>query len=269
MIRELPPSSFPQVEPVFPDRKQYVPVRSVLRGLFPGKVYVDDVESPRIALVWALTRWAYMDGAPERTGFLRALPEFLREVVFPLSRRMGRRWFELYASPSSPWTEAIETHLSDLGPDRHRESTFVLDVDAYAELRREPIPPPGMELEAREYPVVPETVRSLPFMPPVGATRTSFGYQLVQGEEIIAICRSNGLATGEEFMVEAETLAEAHRGKGRARIVATALLDHAIERGWSPLWETTEDNLPSRRLARSLGFVEAESYPVYTLNAGT
>ncbi len=46
---------------------------------------------------------------------------------------------------------------------------------------------------------------------------------------------------------------------------AVALLDHCLARNLTPLRETTEDNIASRRLAEKLGFVEKESYPVYVI----
>jgi RimJ/RimL family protein N-acetyltransferase len=104
-------------------------------------------------------------------------------------------------------------------------------------------------------------------MPVESSRRTAAVFQLVRGNETISVCRSNGLAAGGAFMIEAETYSESERGKGYAALVATALLDDAIERGLSPFWETAKDNEPSRRLARRLGFVEIETYPVYVMKA--
>jgi RimJ/RimL family protein N-acetyltransferase len=110
---------------------------------------------------------------------------------------------------------------------------------------------------------VSERVRSSGLIPAELVRRTSFGYQLIDGKRVVAVCNSFGFEAGSEFMVEVETHREEDRGKGYATLVATALIDHALERGLSPLWETTEDNIPSQRLARRLGFVQVESYPVY------
>ena len=89
--------------------------------------------------------------------------------------------------------------------------------------------------------------------------------ELRDGDRVMSICRSNGLAAGRQFMVDVETPDPEARGKGYALLTATALVDHAIEAGLEPLWETTEFNTPSRRLARRLSFTAGEPYPVYAI----
>ena len=48
-------------------------------------------------------------------------------------------------------------------------------------------------------------------------------------------------------------------------LVSRAMIADALGHGLDPLWETTEDNTPSRRLAARLGYRERERYPVYAV----
>ena len=66
-------------------------------------------------------------------------------------------------------------------------------------------------------------------------------------------------------MVAVGTPAAEDRQKGYATPVATRLIDLTLERKLQPLWETTEDNTASQRLASKLGLVERETYPVYAM----
>ena len=151
------------------------------------------------------------------------------------------------------------------GSDKHYESTYTLDPDSYRQLP-DALPIPGdLALQQTDFPIIPEAARRLDFIPDHLAQRTAFGFQLVRQEEPVAICKSNGLESGGEFMIDVRTISKSDQGKGLATLVTRALIDHALKTGLTPLWETTEDNLPSQRLARRFGFVKRETYPVYAI----
>ncbi len=63
-------------------------------------------------------------------------------------------------------------------------------------------------------------------------------------------------AYSEKFAdLRAHTL-EPWRNQGRGSAAASAGASELVDRGWTPVWSTGEDNLPSQRLARKLGFEE-------------
>jgi RimJ/RimL family protein N-acetyltransferase len=256
MIHELGPGSFARVEHIFRDRKQYVPALAVLQHRFPGKVYVDDPEAPTTAIVWVVSRWAYIAGDPQNDSFLS---------VIPISLQMNMPWFELYAQPGPAWEAAAQKFLPTFWSDKHYESTYTLDPDSYRQLPDAPPIPRDLTLQQTDFPIIPQAARRLDFIPDNLAQRTTFGFQLVRQEDPVAICKSNGLESGVEFMIDVRTISKSDRGKGLATIVTRGLIDHALKTGLTPLWETTEDNLPSQRLARRFGFVKRETYPVYAI----
>ena len=159
----------------------------------------------------------------------------------------------------------LEHFLGNLLTERHFESTYELDASAFNQLRVTPLPPQGLQLDVCEYPLLPKAAQELPIIPDALRKSMAFGVQLTRGVERVASCRSNGLATAIEFMVDVGTPAAEDRQKGYATLVATRLIDLALERELQPLWETTEGNTASRRLASKLGFVERETYPVYAM----
>lgn len=269
MIHELPTTRFHHVRDIFRDRKQYVPVFAVLDGRFPGKVHVDNIGLPATAMVLALTRWAYVDGDVQNGSFLSDLPCFIQDVIAPISRQLNMNWFELYAPPEERWIAALDSTLVPLNAEKHWESTYVLDIHAYQRQRRDAVIPHGMELRLRHLPLIPASAMEPQPVPVKLVEQTAVGYELLRGDRVISVCRSNGLQAGNEFMVDVRTYRREDRRKGYARLVATALIDHALEGDLLPLWETTEDNTASRRLAESLGYVEAESYPVYAMPLDT
>jgi len=91
------------------------------------------------------------------------------------------------------------------------------------------------------------------------------GFKLLSDDKIVAQCRSNGFVNGNEFMIDVKTFDKNNRNKGLGIAASVALLDYCLEKNLNPLWETTEDNNSSNRLAEKLGFIKNQSYPVYAI----
>jgi GNAT superfamily N-acetyltransferase len=265
MIHELEPDDFTRISHLFQGHRQYLPVFAIIHGNFPGRIFVDDKEAPRAALVWALSRWAYVDGDPHDDAFKQALPELVQNVIIPASLRMNMRWFELYTVDSPPWRAALEASLKAYAPVQHYETVFTFDEQRYQRLRKPLTLPAGLSIARVEFPILPPPACDAPFIDPGFKTRSAFGFQLTRDGHVISVCRSNGFVSGNEFMIDVVTVEKSERGKGYATAVGTALLDYCLEHQFVPLWETTLDNIPSRKVAHKLGFVEDESYPVYAI----
>jgi RimJ/RimL family protein N-acetyltransferase len=77
----------------------------------------------------------------------------------------------------------------------------------------------------------------------------SFCYPVVQTETL--------------WDVSIDTL-EAYRGRGLGGVAARPMIRRMLQRGKQPVWGALESNLPSRRLAARLGFVEADRISVLT-----
>jgi RimJ/RimL family protein N-acetyltransferase len=265
MIQELEPGDFTRVSHLFQGHRQYLPVFAVIHGNFPGRIFVDAREAPHTALVWALSRWAYIDGDPHNNAFNQSLPSLVQNIIIPDSLRMNMQWFELYTADSPQWRTALEISLEAFEPEQHYETVFAFDEQRYRRLRKPLILPAGWSISRAEFPILPSAARDAPFIGREFKTRTAFGFQLARDDRVISVCRSNGFTFENDFMIDVVTIDESARGKGYATAVGAALIDYCLAHQFVPLWETTLDNIPSRRVAHKLGFVEDASYPVYAI----
>jgi RimJ/RimL family protein N-acetyltransferase len=265
MINDLEPADFSKVAPLFRGRKEYQPVFSIIDGEFPGRVFVDDKDEPNVALVWAISRWAFIDGNPSVSSFNEVLPKLIRDTIIPCSQQMKRNWFELYTSDSPEWAATIENFLREYNPSKHYETVFTFNRERYLASKRPFVLSEGEWIGRKEFPILPPAAREASFVEEKFIEKTSFGFALVKDGKNVSVCRSNGFVSGREFMIDVYTTDKNERGKGHATAVSTALIDFCLENGYIPLWETTQDNIPSQRLAHRLGFVECETYPVYAI----
>ncbi len=271
---ELDRARFGDVRPFFLGHRQYSPALAALEGTLPGRVFADSAENPRVAIVWALTWWAYVEGrADSVTDLAGQLSAFLREVAMPGARELGMNWFELYVPNEGSWMEESEQMFGALGAseapglktDRHFETTYVLDRETFRAALPALDAPAGVTVEYVDVPLLPTRARGASSIPDEFKPMTAPAYRLVVDERVAALCKGYGFASDGSFMLAVDTYSEDDRGKGYATAVCAALIEHAIERGLEPLWETTEWNEPSQKVAAKLGYVPDESYPVYAV----
>ncbi len=269
MIYELNRASYGRILPLFRGEKQCIPACAVAEGNFPGRIFTDNPEEPRNAIVWALSRWAYIEGDASDEEFLSSLADLIRRTIFPGSLEMQMNWFELYAPSAPVWEVALGRALASLNPAPHLESTYLHHRDLYRSRRRELPVPSEMTLETCDLPIVPARATASRFISEHLASRKALGCRLLHRDRVVAVCRSNGFELGGEFMIDVDTFSTEDRQRGYATLVGTGLIDAALERDMTPVWETTEDNTPSQRLADRLGFVKQVTYPVYAMDIPT
>jgi len=265
LFHELEFADFSKVRPLFESHSQYLPVQAIIDGNFPGRVFVDSPSNPRLALVWAISRWAYIEGDFDINELEEAISKLLQGTIIPGSLRIDQHWFELYVPNSDTWMAKVENGLRQFGAQRHFESVYCWDREKYTRFHQDYLFPPGTEIVAVDIPILRDSVPLTPFIPEQFHTKTSIGCRVMMGDRVVAQCRSNGFAAGCEFMIDVETFDKDDRGKGYATAAGVALLDHCLENGLIPIWETTEYNTASQRLAEKFGFMSDQSYPVYAV----
>ncbi len=256
MFRELSATDFGSVVPMFP-HKHELPAVAVLTRQFPGRVFWEDGGggTATAAVVWVSGRWFYITGtvsSETKTNF----DHFLKDVVVPMRRQEG--WVEIYAPDDSQWDHLLLGVPVVAGVEKHYETTYTLDLQRFrAFLETGKALLDGARVIVTEQPT-----------PPLGGSddshrRASLAAEVRRQETVLAACRDNGLRVGREYFVDVDTFDPSERQKGYATLAAMTLIRETLPNGDVPLWETTESNWASRRLANKLGFRPHEAYPVY------
>lgn len=262
---EVKSADFGLIRRLYAGHKQYVPALAVIEGAFPGRVFVDNIREPKTAIVWAIGRWAYIESTSDSDDIGGSLVDLIDHTIKPDSLYMNMNWFELYARNSPNWIAKLDHWLSVLELRRHFESLYVWDRSRYRQFRSCYSFPEGSVIEIADAPILnPKTAVALSVSEEY-RSRTALGCRVKVTDKVVAQCRSNGFCSGDEFMIDVITLETYDRGKGYATAAAVGLLDCCVDKKATPLWETTEDNVASRRLAQKLGFIENEIYPVYAI----
>lgn len=258
---ELNPSEFPSVLPLLVDSKQQVLPFAICQGINPGRIFIDQEDNPQIVMIWSTVGYYLLFGDPTSTRDMESISQILTEVFIPDSQASGENGFILI--PSSPtWIPVIPTLL----PDREVIEIFrrphILDFNYFrkkADWRMQI--PPGFQLQsidesiARKIGVITSWSSIEDFL------TNGVGVALLAGEDIAATCISVFSST-EKVEMDVHT-DEKFRRRGLAYLICSAFIEKCIQSAKIPNWECFWDNEPSVNLAKKLGFVALDDYPVF------
>lgn len=259
----LEPDAYSSVHSLFQDMTYHLAVVTVLAGILPGRVYVDDPAKPGTAILIPSNRHrVYVSGTPA--------PRLLRDVLLLLSRETveQRYGFVIYYDTSRPWQPALEHAL--------QQHDLICSSRQFYRLREPPVPVAGplpeqitisrideamvadMTLVNRDL-LLEEIQSESPSLEHF--FRQHFGFCAQDGHRLVAWCLAEYHAQGR-YELGIETI-EAYQRQGIAAHLADAVVRHAFAQGAQEIgWHCWAANRPSVATAVKVGFEKVLDYPV-------
>lgn len=239
-------------------------IKSILAGLSPGQVYVDDRQTPKTAVTW-FKRRLFLAGQPENVSDVRQL---LTDIYFSQARADGlsQSVFTLHYTPV--WEDSLPVLLAHIPRTPGRRLCYRLNPVGH---HWTPTTPLGFDLRPVDVTLLADTrltnldyvtVEMVSERPSVDDfLAKSFGTCVVHGNEIVGWCMSE-YNVGQRCELGIETAAP-YRRRGLARAIASATIQQAVEHGLTEIgWVCEADNLPSVATAEALGFERMAEFPV-------
>jgi len=239
---------------------------SILSGLSPARIFVDDIDSPSAVFTWYKGK-AWLAGDTENKAFNVDLDTYLRETYFEVLRTYGATGFRLHCDP--PREKALDRFL--INHEKYPYERLYYRLDARSRAWR-PEPPDGFEvgqidselladgelsgLEDVRDEMVSERLSVEEFLD------KSFGYVVTHGGRVVGWCMSE-YNTGNRCELGIATR-EAYQRRGLAKLTAAATNRHALAAGIDEIgWHCAADNRASIATAESLGFEKVAEYRVH------
>ncbi len=268
MIYELNPNDYDQARPIFQGMDCNLAVRTVLDGVVPGTIYVDDPIHPTAALTRVKHRF-FLAGDAGNDAFNRALQEFFDTKVYPQSLAAGVYALVLYFAPDE-WQDPIngvilkekfpiKSRRQFYGTDKLKEDWRAIVPQGYALRRidRDLLKDSG--LRGRDMMI--EELLSERYSVEQFFTQ-NFGFCVLHGNQIVGLCLSEH-NVGNRCEVGIQTML-GHRRKGLATAMSLALIEHALANGITQVgWHCYADNVGSIATARKVGFEKVTDYSTY------
>jgi hypothetical protein len=261
---ELPSSSVLAIHCPFPE-----PL-AVIEGNNPGWVFVDDLNTPRSALVWAQGIMGfYLVGDANSAVFLKELDVFTDQVLRPRLHHLGVTYFEI--SGIENWNAVIENIFWKRNLDNSQQCVYTIKSSGDRFVTQRKVVGDYRLLRVDQHLLVDLSVGNREFLfsklirfwgSVSKFLNTGLAYVLVDGKEIVSLCCS-GFVAGNVHAIDIETEVS-HRRKGYAEAVARAFVSECVEKHLQPHWDCMAENIASVRLAEKLGFTQSYVYRLYS-----
>lgn len=263
----LPSSDYEKIRNLFAPLP-YLSIDSVLAGLTPATVYVDNVIEPKTAVIWFQHKVLIAGEGNEQT--IPTVKAFLSNQFQVDARAIGLDWFML--TGTGVLQEQFPNLLLELRQEPFDRLYYRLDT---REQTWQTAVPENMELRRVDAQLLADTtLKNLDWVKEelvserssiADFLEKSFGYCIVHNQEIIAWCMSEyncgtrcelGIATAEKW-----------QRQGLARLTATAVINQALQQNIHDIgWSCWAGNRPSKHTAKALGFTRTYTNTVHLIS---
>ncbi|KZE37214.1 acetyltransferase [Bhargavaea cecembensis] len=271
MITELKRAEFKKCRGLL-NKQGQLEAQAIVEGVNPGRIFVDDVESPASGLIWLGNNDGFLFiGDEKNEGFNAEIHHFIDTVIKPEAEKVGLAWFEGVGNHPK-WDQTIEKVFESRKLGTWNQKVYTLHKDDFISGLEHPLEE-GYKIEKIDRPLYNNRNQSisnigflhskiLEFWPsPEAFLNTGIGYCAVYKSQVVSVCFS-GFVVDHVHCVDIETLKE-HQGKKLAQHAALAFAEDCLERGLLPYWDCMESNTPSVAVAEKLGFRNAFDYKGY------
>jgi RimJ/RimL family protein N-acetyltransferase len=263
---ELQKDHYTRVRPVFDTLRYNLVIDSVIAGNTPGKVWVDNEQTPRVALMWDYMDALLLAGEAQYTAVNQSLAALLNDTIVPEAKAYLPE-LTLFYAPTA-WEDQIDILLPDHQPIKAQRRYYEFGHVAFdwraamphdCEMRRidEAL---LTDTHLENVRAVEGWVRSF-WHTQRDFVETGFGFCVVRENVILSWCLSV-FVSGRNFEFGIATAPD-HRRQGFATLAAAACVEHCVENNGMPHWHCWEDNIPSIKVAEKVGFEHPTPYTVY------
>jgi len=240
---------------------------AVLDGIWPGKIWVNDIRNPQSALLITFlggggAAWCFLAGEADAR-----FSEFLNNALFEEKVAGDEVGMFLFTPSSENWVEQLETIGAPRQPITMLRQHYVCRKLMIDHVQNLPdaynILPMGTSMIERDDLEIPTQVKTTleKWMTVKDERFQDYGYVVVHKNQVVAWATVD-FVTSLSGDLGFETLPEFQQ-RGLGSMVAAAALERGIEKGLEIHWTCTVDNIGSQKTAQKLGLECDREYSVH------
>jgi len=265
VIQELSNDKYYKVDNLFKSDK-FPEATSVIKKNNPGWVFVDDINSPKSALIFSKGMGGfYLMGDYTNIEFKNELLFFI-EGIYSRLNSIGINWIEI-SGVTNEWNKIIQEVFSSKNLSKDKQLVYKIKNDtpiseeSVGNIRL--VNKHTFDLEISNINFVKKEIQKFWGSIDDFLNKGICNYYLL-GNEIVSICYS-GFVKDSIHTIGIETL-ENHRRKGYGYKVAQMFLKECKMKDIQPHWDCSEDNNGSKYLAEKLGLKKEYDYICHWYN---
>ena len=268
MIRELELQQYERVRSLFQGLDYQLMTAAVIDGTSPGKIWVDDLDTPTTALLASAEGYC-LAGDEDNAAFNQALNDLFRGIMGRggLIRTDGEAL--TLVCDKDTWESKLDVVLSGRPPIKELRRYYLFDhqqVDWRSNLLA------GFEIERIDEALLDQPGLAIPdhvtgwICANWGSTgnllQTGFGFCTVHSGQSVCWCLAD-CVSGNACEMGIRTHPD-YRRRGLATLTVAATVDYCLARGLQSIgWHCHEDNRGSQAVAEGVGFKMERTYVDY------
>ncbi|WP_394217486.1 GNAT family N-acetyltransferase [Halobacillus trueperi] len=271
MIRELDQTLFYKCEKLI-EEDGHVEVKAVIEGNNPGRVFVDDAESPKTGLIWLGNHDGFFFiGEEENQAFNNQINDFLDQVIFPEAKKLRLNNF-IAIGNHSKWERTIERVFEHRPMQKSHQNVYRLEKRLLPAHHEPSIKPVYRVFKINEklYENKYDSLENIEFLrskisefwsSPEDFFQKGIGYCVVHQKKMVSLCFS-GFVAENVHGIDIETIEE-HQGNKLGQKAAHCVVKDCASKGMVPYWDCEKSNKPSNVIAEKSGLNHYLHYFVY------
>ncbi|WDV48077.1 GNAT family N-acetyltransferase [Clostridiaceae bacterium M8S5] len=266
MIYELNKREYPKIKPLLQSMncEDHSVLNAIIEGNNRAKVFVDNIEKPKTALVWAVFCMYYFIGDSDNLEFNNYLYSFVTEKLGTENLSMGASTFVYTLLEEEGWKETVDTIFRDKYPLTGFRQELNFNKRKYKRISSVNELPKGYYVKKIDKELLDNDTEET-----ISVDISDFwnsneeflekgiGFCLINEGRIVSSC-SSCYVSKKGYEIVINTYDEENRNKGFATAVALEFLDYCVSNGITPHWGAYATNDSSIALAEKLGFEKAE-----------
>jgi GNAT superfamily N-acetyltransferase len=232
--------------------RRYPLLESMLQGDISGRVYVDDKDDARAALIINRMDWVYLLG--------EHLPEAFKSEIISIFKERGSGRYAWWGANAGT-REFVRLHISpSIRAYTRLRFSFNRNRFKAMEAPRPPVPIHVINRQNLNRVLSKYYVQGTHWDDQEAFLSKGLGYFIEDGGEIVSAIISAAVS-GSEAEIDIQTDKD-YRRRGYAHYLCHKFIEDCLERGMIPKWDCFENNIPSVKFAQKLGFEVEGKYPL-------
>ncbi|MEN2766110.1 GNAT family N-acetyltransferase [Ornithinibacillus xuwenensis] len=231
---------------------------SVIDGIIPGSVYVDNQKRPETILIGTNNGIYFIAGSDRNVEFNTMFLNYYRQCTKGDASR-----FTLF-SPTSSWNHVIKELLQKETSQMVRRKYFFNEKDETTKIQQLP---DGFDLVVINEKMIDASSNfnrdyySQYWNGVSNYLKYGIGYCVVHNETVVSECTS--IFVSNQYAEIDIVTQEEYAGNGFAYLLGNTFIKKCFEEGLTPAWDCDKQNVGSQKLASKLGFDRFEEYSIY------
>lgn len=268
MIQELQQADFYLCKSIFHKDGQ-LEIKAVIEGISPGRIFVDNIISPKTGLVWLGNNDGFcFIGDETNKEFTNHIQSLVQHVIIPEANKVELKYFECFGDHEN-WNDVIEEVFEDKNIKSWGQRVYTLNKFSNVSLLDTKLEEGYNIVEITESLLDNENgyIKNIEFIRDIivefwgtykAFFKNGYGYCCIYNDIVVSCCYS-GFVIGNTHCVGIETL-EAHRGRKLAQSVTATYLNEGYKRHYNFYWDCMDSNVASIAVAERLGFKHKANY---------